>query len=133
MRAVGQARRIVEQEGFARLLDLRLVEADEGRVVVRMPYREALGVGRIHGGAISALVDSAATAAFWAYPDLGESARGATVGFSINFLRLAVAVDLFAEARVRRRGGTLSTGDVTVRDPQGNEVACATVTYKLNR
>ncbi len=120
------------QEGFAQLLGTRLVEHDVDRVVVALPYRPELGEGRIHGGALSALVDIAATAAFWSHPDLGESAMGATIGFTINFLRLAVATDLRAIATVRRRGGQICTGDVSIVDPEGRELAIAVVTYKLN-
>ena len=47
------------------------------------------------------------------------------------FLALAVATDLTATATVRRRGGTLCTGDVSVRNGAGDEVATAIVTYKL--
>ena len=60
-----------------------------------------------------------------------RAARGATVGFTINFLALAVATDLVATASVRRRGGTLCTGDVSVRNSADEEVATAIVTYKL--
>ena len=123
--------RRIATENFAALLGAELVEAAEDRVVVRLPYRERLGVGRIHGGAISALVDIAATAAFWSCPRISPAARGATVGFTINFLNLAVATDLTATATVRRRGGTLCTGDVSVRNGDGEEVAAAIVTYKL--
>ncbi len=122
----------IANENFAGYLGTQLVEAGEDRVVVRLPYNENLGTGRVHGGAISALVDIAATAAFWSSSRLPADPRGATVGFSINFLRLAVAVDLEAEAVVRRRGGTLCTGEVTVRQDTGEEVAIATVTYKLS-
>lgn len=122
----------IATEHFAALLGTYLVESGEDRAVVALPYAPKLGVGRIHGGAISALVDIAATAAFWSSSKLPDDPRGATVGFSINFLSLAVAVDLIAEATVRRRGGTLCTGEVTVRDPEGNEIAIATVTYKLS-
>ena len=121
----------IASENFAALLGARLVESERDRVVVTLPYDPKLGVGRIHGGAISALVDIAATAAFWSSPDVTPSSRGATVGFTINFLNLAVATDLTATATVRRRGGTLCTGDVSVRDDSGREVAAAMVTYKL--
>lgn len=127
-----RAMRIV-RDGFAGLLGIEFVESETDRVVVRMPYREVLGIGRVHGGAISALVDIAATAAFWSHPDLTEGSRGATVGFSINFLRLAVAENLLAEASVRRRGGTICTGEVTISNEEGDEIAIATVTYKLTR
>ncbi|MCZ6870977.1 MAG: PaaI family thioesterase [Gammaproteobacteria bacterium] len=123
---------IVAGDSFAALLGIQLVEREPNRVVARMPYKESLGVGRINGGAISALVDIVATAAFWSHPDLPPTARGATVGFTINYLRLAVASDLTATATVRRRGGTLSTGEVTVVNEAGAEVAMAVVTYKLD-
>ena len=121
----------IATEHFAALLGTRLLARQPDRVVVELPYSEKLGVGRIHGGAISALVDIAATAAFWSCPDLAPTARGATVGFAISFLNLAVATDLIATATVRRRGGTLCTGDVSVRGAGGDEVAAALVTYKL--
>lgn len=119
------------QESFASLLGVELVEREPDRVVVKLPYQPKLGIGRIHGGAISALVDIAAPAAFWSCPDVTPASRGATVGFTINFLKLAVATDLVATATVRRRGGTLCTGDVSVRNDAGEEAAAAMVTYKL--
>jgi uncharacterized protein (TIGR00369 family) len=128
-----RARQIIEQETFAQLLGVQALVVDTDRIEARLPYKPSLGVGRVHGGAISALVDIAATACFWSDPDITEEARGATVGFTINFLSLAVATDLTAIATIRRRGGTLCTGDVSVIDPNGNEVATAIVTYKLSR
>jgi len=90
-------------------------------------------VERINDGAISALVDSAATCAFWSHDDVGADSRGATVGFSISFLRLVRASDLLEIATVRRRGGSLCIGEVAVTDEDNEEVAIATVTYKLDR
>ncbi|MDE0452558.1 MAG: PaaI family thioesterase [Gammaproteobacteria bacterium] len=123
----------IVQESFARTLGVELVEAAEDRAVARLPYREQLGAGRIHGGAISGLVDIAATAAFWSHGDLPANARGATIGFTVNFLRVAAQTDLSATATVRRRGGTICVGDVSVVGQDGEEVATAVVTYKLDR
>ena len=123
----------IVQESFARTLGAELVEAAEDRAVARLPYREQLGTGRIHGGAISGLVDIAATAAFWSHRDLPSNARGATIGFTVNFLRVASQTDLLATATVRRRGGTICVGDVSVVGQDGEEVATAVVTYKLDR
>lgn len=124
---------LIAQESFARMLGVELVEQAEDRVVARLPYREQLGTGRIHGGAISGLVDIAATAAFWSHRNLPSNARGATIGFTINFLRVAAETDLSAIATVRRRGGTICVGDVSVVGQDGAEVATAVVTYKLDR
>lgn len=123
----------IAQESYARMLGVELVEAAEDRVVARLPYRGELGTGRIHGGAISGLVDIAATAAFWSHRDLPANARGATIGFTVNFLRVAAQTDLSATATVRRRGGTICVGDVSVVGQDGEEVATAVVTYKLDR
>ena len=43
-----------------------------------------------------------------------------------------MAEDLIAEASVRRRGGTICTGEVTITNDAGEEMAIATVTYKLS-
>jgi uncharacterized protein (TIGR00369 family) len=132
------ARAIVEKaivaSPFGRLLGLALESCAPDRVVVRLPYRpELTTLGDIvHGGAIAGLVDSAATAAFWARSGLGPATRGTTIGFSLSFLSAGRGVDLVADARVRRRGREICNGEVVVRDPGGAEVAQAIVTYKLS-
>jgi len=119
-------------EQFASLLGVELIDSAVNLAIIKLPYREALGVGRIHGGAISALMDIAATAAFWSHPLIGKGARGATVELTVHFLKMAVATDLIATATVRRRGGSICVGDVSVRAAGGEEVAVARVIYKLN-
>lgn len=126
-----RARSIATGEGFAQLIGVKFESCEPDRVELTMPYKKALGIGRVHGGAISALIDIAATAAFWSHPSVTPESRGATVGFTVNFLALSVATDLTAIASVRRRGGTLCTGDVSIKNPAGEEVATAIVTYKL--
>ncbi|MEQ8232151.1 MAG: PaaI family thioesterase [Gammaproteobacteria bacterium] len=127
-----RVRAIAVEQAFACHLGIELVLAEVDHAVLRLPYHDFLGDDRVNGGAISSLVDLAATCAFWAHPAIGAEARGATIGFSINFLELVVAADLEAHARVRRRGGSICVGDVSVTDPRGREVALANVTYKLN-
>lgn len=125
---------LIVRSPYGRLLGLELVEAEEDRVSLRMPYRsEVTTLGdTVHGGAISGLVDSAATASFWASSGIRPGSRGTTIGFSISFLSAARGTDLVATARVRRRGREISMGEVTVRDAGGKEVAIALVTYKLS-
>lgn len=119
---------------YGKLLGLELVSAEPDRVRVRLPYRvDVTTLGdTVHGGAISALVDSAATAAFWAHPAASPSARGTTIGFSINFIAAGRGQDLIASASVRRRGREICTGEVSVTDAAGREVAVALVTYKMS-
>ncbi len=119
---------------YGKLLGLELASAEPDRVCVRLPYRaEVTTLGdTVHGGAIAGLVDAAATAAFWAHPEASLKARGTTIGFSLNFVSAGRGQALVAEARVRRRGREICTGEVSVTDAAGREVAIALVTYKLS-
>ena len=125
---------LIARAPYGRLLGLELVGAEEDRVRLRMPFREELTTigDTVHGGAIASLVDSAATASFWASPKIPPGSRGTTIGFSINFVSAGRGQDLVATASVRRRGREISTGEVSVRDADGREVAVALVTYKLS-
>jgi uncharacterized protein (TIGR00369 family) len=127
-----QVTEIAERQRFSQTLGFQLVSTETDHAVLKLPYGEHLGIERVNGGAISSLVDTAATCAFWSHPKVGPTSRGATVGFAINFLQLVVAEDLWASARVRRRGGNICVGDVSVTNAAQQEVAIATVTYKLN-
>jgi uncharacterized protein (TIGR00369 family) len=126
--------KLVVNSPYGALLGLELVDAAEDCVRLRLPFRSEVTtlVDTVHGGAISSLVDSAATASFWASSKIAPGSRGTTIGFSISFLSAARGSDLVATARVRRRGRAISTGDVTVCDSEGKEVAFALVTYKLS-
>ncbi len=87
----------------------------------------------VHGGAIAALVDTAATAVAWSSVEDAAGHRGTTVGFSLNFLEGAHAQDIVARARIVRRGGSITVCEVDVTTPDGTSVARALVTYKLDR
>jgi uncharacterized protein (TIGR00369 family) len=126
--------RAIVRSPYGRLPGLELVSAEPDRVRVRLPYRvEMTTLGdTLHGGAIAALVDATATAAFWAHPAASPQARGTTIGFSINFIAAGRGQDLVANASVRRRGKEICTGEVSVTDAAGREVAVALVTYKMS-
>ena len=128
---LGRVKEIAEQETYSQLLGIEIDRVETDRVLLKLPYRECLGTHRIHGGAISSLVDLAGTCACWANPGLNNDYLGATVGFSINFLSLVANVDLLADAKVRRRGGSICVADISVRD-NTREIAISQLTYKLN-
>ena len=109
-----------------------VVDTDYARF--RMPFAEHnVTVGKmVHGGAISALADAAATAACWATPEADPGgSRGATIALNVNFLKAALGADLVADARVVQRGGSVCVADVDVRSAAGELVAVARATYKL--
>jgi uncharacterized protein (TIGR00369 family) len=96
------------------------------------PHNTTVGA-MVHGGAIAALADAAATAASWAKLDLEPTLRGSTLGFSINYLEPAVETSLTATARVVRRGRSVVVVGVDVHDSRDKRVAQASVTYKFTR
>jgi len=118
---------------FVATLGLRLESADDGIARVRLPFDlSLLNAGGpqvpIHGGAIAALVDTAACAAVWT---MSETIDSATVSMTVNYTGPGVASDLIAEAKVRRKGRRLASVSVEVRDSAGGLIADGLVTYKI--
>lgn len=119
---------------YGQLIGLECGEISEDRLKVKLPFRpEVTTLGNmVHGGAISALVDVAATGAAWATPGATLQAKGSTVGFSLSFLSPALGKDIVADAQVLKRGRSLCVIDVGVTDSDGTLVARAMVTYRLS-
>jgi len=114
-------------------LGIRLASIGTDEAVLELPYKAELAtIGDVvHGGAIGALIDTAAMAAAWATDDVPENPAGSTVALSMNFAAAATGVDLRATARVAKRGGRLSFCEVSVTDPEGNMVAHGIATYRF--
>jgi uncharacterized protein (TIGR00369 family) len=118
---------------LATLLRVAAESGEVGRGRLRLPDRtEGTTIGdTVHGGAIAALVDVAATAAVWSGADLSQSARGTTIGFSLSFLAAGRGQDLVATAEVIQRGRSVCVCEVRVEAADGKAVARALVTYKI--
>ena len=114
-------------------LGIRLASVGSDEAVLELPYSDDLAtIGDVvHGGAIGALIDTAAMAAAWASDEVPENPAGATVSLSVNFVSAARGVDLRANSKVVRRGGRLSFCDVAVSDPDGKLVAHGIATYRF--
>lgn len=115
-----------------RHLGIRLIELGDDRAELELPFSEQVTtIGDVvRGGAIGALVDTAAMAAAWS-DGAPAPAGGSTVGMTVDFLAPARAGDLRATATVLRRGRSLCFCDVAVTDAAGALVAKALVTYRL--
>jgi uncharacterized protein (TIGR00369 family) len=118
---------------FVRHLGMRLESIEPDHARLAMPYREELAtIGDVvHGGALAAIVDTAAMAAAWSAHETSGELRGTTVGLSVDFLAAARGREVFADARVIRRGTSLCFCDVDVTDAGGGLVVKGIVTYKL--
>lgn len=119
---------------LAHLLGIDVASVDDDRVALRLPFRaEVTTVGDlVHGGAIAALVDAAATAAAWSRAELARNPRGTTIGLTLNYLAGAHGEDLTATAQVIQRGRSVLVVEVDVRSATGTAVSRALVTYKLD-
>lgn len=126
-------RQFLPASPFPAHLGIELVEIDDGRAQLRLPFRdEVVTIGTVvHGGAIATLVDTAAMAAAWAGAEVPDQLRGSTVGLTVNYLAPADGTDVTASAEVVRRGRRLATVRVDATTDDGTLVATALVTYQL--
>jgi uncharacterized protein (TIGR00369 family) len=115
-------------------LGITIESIEPDRAVLAMPFKpELVTIGEmVHGGAISTLIDTAATAAAWATDDVAETPGGSTVSLTVNFASAANAVDLSAEARVVKRGRRICSVEVHATDPDGRLIAHGIATYQLS-
>ena len=115
------------------LLGIEVESIAPDHVRARLPFRpEVTTVGDVvHGGALSALIDTAATAAAWTGADMARNPRGTTVALTVNFLAAARGADVVADARVIQRGRTITVCEVHAETVAGVRAASALVTYKL--
>lgn len=115
-------------------MGISLVEIDDGRAKLLMPFRpELVTVGdMVHGGAIAALIDIAAMVTSWAGAPVPEKLRGVTVSLSTEFVEAANGEDLTAEGVLLRRGASLTMSEVEVRSAADERpIAKALATYKV--
>ena len=82
--------------------------------------------GGIHGGALSALAD---TAAGVAVSSLGK--LSVTVHNTMEYLRLACPGSVTCEARVRKDGKRIVVVETTITDTEGREVAIGTFSFHI--
>jgi uncharacterized protein (TIGR00369 family) len=127
------ARELVRHSPFANHVGIRLESLEPDTAEVALDYHDEVATvpGLVHGGAISTLVDVAATLASWSTPDGSVPSAGTTVGLTVDFLRAARGIDLRALGRVVKRGRSLCFVDVEVTGPDGDLVAKGLVTYKV--
>jgi uncharacterized protein (TIGR00369 family) len=117
-------------------LGIRLLDAGAGEARYAMPFDLAntTVADVVHGGAILALADVAATGAVWSVVDDPERHRGITIELSLSFISAARGCGLIGHGRLLRRGGSVCFAEVDVlAEPGGERVARAQVTYKLSK
>ena len=85
------ARQFIEAIPHARALGLEMVDIEAGKAVISMPWDEKLigdpKTGVIHGGAVSALLDTCCGAAVMSHPT--QPGQTATIDLRIDYMRAA--------------------------------------------
>lgn len=118
---------------FEKLLGLEIVEAEDGRSYLTMPfvYQLAQGQGMAHGGAIVTLADTAVAMAIKSL--LPPGSRFGTISLNAEFLGPVTQGVLTARAEVTPLENRQVKGYAEVSDEHGRPVMRFSAVFKLGR
>lgn len=131
------ARQFIEAIPFSKVLGMRMDEIGAGIAEISMPYDPALvgdpKRGVIHGGAVSALMDTCSGAAVMSHPD-GPSGT-ATIDLRIDYMRAAApGARIVARAECYHITRSVAfTRTVATDGSSDSPVAVATGTFTVMR
>jgi len=117
---------------IAAMMGAEIVTLEEGRAVVRVPYRAdwLRPGGTISGPVLMALADLAMYAVVMSL--LGRIEAAVTTNLNINFLRKPAPVAVIAEGRMLKLGRRLAVGEVELfSEGDPDMVAHVTATYSI--
>ncbi|WP_193140566.1 MULTISPECIES: PaaI family thioesterase [unclassified Meridianimarinicoccus] len=123
------ARALIAALPYAHALGLVLTDFGEGWAEMEMPYSADLAgdpaTGVMHGGTVSALLDTTCGAAVMSHPDTGPTT--ATLDLRIDYMRPAVpGQTIRARADCVRVTRSIAFVRATTRDERDDPIAMAT-------
>ena len=121
-------RRKLAANPFIKYVGIQVPQLGKGYARFLLPFKPELAntIGLMQGGVIAALGDE--TVAFALYSLVPEGEMINTIEMKLNFLGAVKEGDVTAEARIAKRGRTISLGEFVVR--QGDRlVAQGLCTY----
>ncbi len=123
----------IDTAPFEDLLGMSIETAAEGRAVLSMPFTVQLaqGGGYLHGGALTALADTAVAIAIKTL--LPEGTVFATTELSTRFLAPVREGRVTAAAAVRGPEGRTFQGEAVITDEEGREVVRFNSVFKVAR
>ena len=116
---------------FERLLNMKILEAADGRAILTMPFYldYAQGGGLMHGGALVSLADTAVVMAIKSI--LPPLSHFATILLQSQFLAPVKQGMVTAKARVVHREGRILKGRAEISDYEGRAVVEFSSTVKV--
>lgn len=118
---------ITETNPFSKLLEMEILEAEEGYAKGRIPFkREFTNVyGGMHGGCSYALADTLAGVAAATYGNYTTTVNGA-----LNYLLpIKDTAYVYCEARAVRQGSTIGVYEIAISNDAGDILSTGTFTY----
>ena len=120
-----------DDDPFHRMLGITVLERRPGfgRIRLAKTGTTPVGIGgSVHGGVLASMVDISMLVAVFAELRPGERPAG-TAELGITYLRQAQGSEIFAEARVIKRGRQLAVIEVEIRDQEGQLCAKGRTLY----
>lgn len=113
---------------IAELLDFRIIDVEEGRVVMEMDATERLHnpMGTLHGGILCDLADAAMGFAF--VSTLADDELFTTVEIKLNFLKPIFKGKLRADGKIIKKGASVGLLECHIYDEKQSLVAHSTST-----
>lgn len=120
---------LIEAGNVWKHIGMEIVRDSEARPGVYVKNTDNLRqlYGAMHGGIIATAVDAAAAVAVNEYA--GTNYAASTVELKVNYLLPVVDSDIFAYAKIVKKGKQLVVTTVEVLDNQANVIAIGIVTY----
>lgn len=122
------------KQSFDEFLGLEYERVDKNHIKVTLPIKPLYinSVGVVHGGIISSLADVAMCNVI--EPDENLMQTVVTADLNVTFLKGAKGEYLVAHAHFFKEGRTLTHGECTIFDDQGNVVAKAkTILFNIQK
>lgn len=123
----------ITEAPFEKLLNMKILRAVEGEAELTMPFLKeyAQGAGLMHGGALTALADTAVAMAIKSV--LPEGTHFGTISLETRFCRPLREGWVTAKARVLSREDRDLVGVATVFDEQDQEIIEFTSRFRIAR